>query len=130
MGITINGSLRINQNGSISINTITNREFICVSGAGSTIVNKTYEFYQFITVSGVTRPEYTPVGSIDPVFDLRVTILSTGPSAIWAIRWPDQEFEYYYGTTVPAPQYPYLETSWTTQAQGIAPTPVVSSGPC
>ena len=115
---------------STTTTTTASSNFICVSGAGSSEVNGTYEFYQFITVNGITRPTYAPVGSPDPSTDIQVTIISTGPSAIWAIRWPDQEYNYYFGNTSPAPQYPYLETSWNIASEGIGPTPVITQGPC
>jgi hypothetical protein len=132
MPITINTYCRVNRNGSININTdptfptINLDNFACVSSAGSP-VNGTYEFYDFITENGITRPRYFPIGSIN---GLQIFIYPTGGGAVWTIANPGEEIYYYNGSTNPAPAFPWLETSWTLGNGGALPAPTVNQGPC
>jgi hypothetical protein len=144
MPITINTYCRVNRNGSININTdptfgfitttstttttttINLDNFACISSAGSP-VNETYEFRDFITENGITRPRYLLIGSTD---GLQIVIYPTGGGAVWTIANPGEEIYYYNGSTNPAPAFPWLETSWTLGNGGALPAPTITRGPC
>jgi hypothetical protein len=97
---------------------------ICVSDAGSTVVNGTYTYSGTTTIGGITRPQY-----IKDV-NYNVSIVTEGGNTVWSISNTDLLFTYYLGSTVPPPQYPYQETSWIAYDQGLDPVPTVSSGNC
>ena len=106
--------------------TINLNNFACISGAGvSGEVIGTYQFTGvFATENGVTRPIFYP--TFVPVqADLQIRLVSVPGSAAWGIYAPGDEVNYYFGNTVPAPAYPWLETSWTG-----SPPPTVTQGPC
>ena len=146
MAVIINGSFRINSNGSININTdptfgfttttttstttttttLDPINFACISGVGvSGEVIGTYQFTGvFATENGVTRPIFYPT-FIPAQPDLQIRLVNSPGSAKWGIYAPGDEVNYYFGNTAPAPAYPWLETSWTG-----SPPPTVTQGPC
>jgi len=106
--------------------TINLNNFACISGAGSP-VNGTYQFFDFITENGITRPRYFPIGGTG---GLLIFIYPTGGGAVWTIADPGEETYYYSGNTNPAPAYPWLETSWGLSGSGSDPKPTITRGPC
>jgi hypothetical protein len=146
MPITINTYCRVNRNGSININTdpsflfanttstttttttINLNDFVCISGVGvSGEVIGTYQFFDFTTENGITRPRYFPTFTpVQPSLEIRIYPTGGGGgSAVWAIAAFGDEVNYYFGNTQPAPAFPWLETSWTG-----SPPPTVTQGPC
>jgi hypothetical protein len=127
MAVIINGSFRINSNGSININTdpafgittttttttstttttttINLDDFACMSGAPDPLMNGTYvNSFIDVTEQGFTRPIFSgPNG-----YYLRIVSGPGGPS--WGL-WYDGEF-YFAGTTKPIPQYPW-QSAWS-----------------
>jgi hypothetical protein len=93
---------------------------ICISGAGSTLVNGTYTFSGYITDGPTTRPSYQKVGFLITLVSERYYIQEAGG---------DNNGQY-LGNTFPAPANPYLETSWTLVEAGVLPYPVITQGPC
>jgi hypothetical protein len=92
---------------------------ICISGAGTTIVNGTYTFIGYVT-DVVTRPSYQKGNIVIGLISGRYYIVE-------AIG--DQNGQY-LGNTFPAPVNPYLETSWTPTENGVFPIPVITQGSC
>jgi hypothetical protein len=106
--------------------TINLNNFVCISGAGvNGEVIGTYQFTGvFATENGITRPIFNP--TFTPVLpSLVIRLVSVPGSAAWGIYAPGDEINYYFGNTVPAPAFPWLETSWTG-----SPPPTVTQGPC
>ena len=138
MPITINTYCRVNQNGSININTDPtfpqplpppDPNFACVSGAGVPEINGTYTFsYNYTFGIEGTRPRY--------VNEFGIEILAGMGFAGDFYRWffyalidGDQNTYYYRGNTTPPPEYPWLETSWSLYG-GTDPVPTVIIGQC
>jgi len=126
--ITINTYCRVNQNGSININTDPtfpqplpppDPNFACVSGIGDG--NGTYTFTgDYATEKGVTRPIYIGPNTY------MIMILNNNPTPTWGI-WFDNNGEIglaYAGNTQPIPEYPWQETSWSNVG------PVITIGQC
>jgi hypothetical protein len=96
---------------------------VCVSGAGSADSNGTYTYNGTNTINGVTRPQY-----INGSYSMLVQ--SVTGTTVWSMYNASDEGTHYYGNTTPAPQYPYLETSWRLAALGVLPVPTVNSLAC
>jgi hypothetical protein len=140
MPININTYCRINRNGSININTDPtfplpiDPNFLCANGAGTPEINGTYKFYDFYTYPFLeTRPRYIPINNVD----LSGIQIFAGPTFSGDFyRWVffyydgDRGNYYYRGNTDPAPEYPWLETSWSVYDIGVGPVPTVNRGPC
>ena len=128
MPITINTYCRVNRNGSININTDPTfpgppyTGSICISGAGITAVNGTYTFTGYGTDGPTTRPYYYKES-----FDFLIMLVS---ERYYIRENGGENYGQYIGNTVPAPAYPYLETSWSISEQGVLPFPVITQGPC
>jgi len=136
--ITINTYCRVNQNGSININTdptfpqplpSPDPNFLCVSGAGSPEINGTYAYLDDYTYPLFgTRPRYQNNST-------GIQILAAPGFAGDFYRWffyyfdGDASTYWYRGNTNPAPAYPWLETSWDIY-YGVAPVPTVIIGQC
>jgi hypothetical protein len=106
--------------------TINLDNFACISGVGvNGEVIGTYQFTgTFATENGITRPIFNPTFTpVQP--SLVIRLVSVPGSAAWGIYAPGDEVNYYFGNTVPAPAFPWLETSWTG-----SPPPTVTQGPC
>jgi len=138
MSITINTYCRVNQNGSININTdptfpqplpSPDPNFLCVSGAGVPEINGTYTFYELYTwPNSGTRPRYVNELGIE----IFAAVSFAGDSYTWffyALIDGDQNTYYYRGNTTPPPEYPWLETSWSLYG-GVNPVPIVTIGQC
>jgi hypothetical protein len=114
MPITINTYCNVNRNGSININTdprfFNPDNFACVrvgNDEPTTLPDGTYEIYDNITVQGVTRPAYAGPNNYGIIIVSRVG----GPT--WRVTFDNNTVSVYTGTTQPAPNYPWQETSWT-----------------
>jgi hypothetical protein len=98
--------------------TINLDNFACVPEVGGT-----FQFFDFITINGITRPRYFPT-FISPQPSLQIVIYASGGGAVWAIYAPEDDVNYNFGNTNPAPAYPWLETSWQ-----LGPV-LITRGPC
>ncbi len=138
MPITINTYCRVNQNGSININTdptfpqplpSPDPNYACVSGAGTPEINGTYTFLDNYTfgVEG-TRPRYQNALGLE----ILAAVGFAGDSYRWFFYYFDGDASTYWyrGNTIPAPAYPWLETSWSIYGDGVAPVPTVIIGQC
>ena len=100
---------------------------ICISGAGSTLVNGTYVFSGYTTDSGYTRPLYEYRFASFTTYS--IDLLGGGSTYRIVASFGDNN-AYYKGNTFPPPANPYLETSWTSFDAGADPVPTVTQGPC
>jgi hypothetical protein len=101
---------------------------VCVSGAGSGVINGTYTYIGTATANGFIRPRYE--GNLTGGFVYVLITAIGGAGAVWSIYSSNDEESYYLGNTTPPPQYPYQETSWSLIGPGVLPLPTVNVFAC
>jgi len=97
-----------------------NTSSVCVSGAGTSLANGTYDYFDVFTdPSGNRRPRYRNNTNGTEIYY----------SSAWRIRQftPSVVFYYIAAETV---TYPYQVTTWSVSVSGTEPVPIVTEGSC